>query len=44
MREVSATQIRAKLAANLPVKNDVEDLLAAPVYTYIRQHKLYLKT
>lgn len=44
MREVSATQIRAKLAANLPVKNDLEDLLAAPVYTYIRQHKLYLKT
>ena len=38
MREVSATRIRAKLAPN----GDVEDLLAAPVYTYIRQHQLYL--
>jgi nicotinate-nucleotide adenylyltransferase len=40
MKEVSATEIRRKLAAN----EGVENLLAAPVYTYIRQHRLYQQT
>ena len=40
MLEVSATQIRALVAAGEPV----EHLLADPVYTYIRQHRLYVDT
>jgi nicotinate-nucleotide adenylyltransferase len=40
MKEVSATDIRARLATG----NTVEHLLAAPVYTYIRQHRLYAST
>lgn len=40
MLEVSATQIRRKIAAG----ESVEDLLAPPVYTYIRQHSLYQNT
>jgi len=40
MKEISATDIRARLAAG----NTVEHLLAAPVYTYIRQHRLYAST
>jgi nicotinate-nucleotide adenylyltransferase len=40
MKEMSATQIRAKLADG----EAVEDLLAAPVYTYITQNRLYQHT
>lgn len=40
MKEISATQIRRKIAAG----ESVEHLLADPVYTYIRQHKLYVNT
>ena len=40
MKEVSATDIRGKLAAGTAVT----DLLAPPVYTYIRQHSLYQNT
>ena len=40
MLEVSATQIRQKIAAGEPVEN----LLAPPVYTYIKQHRLYQNT
>jgi len=40
MKEVSATDIRARLAAGKPV----EHLLAAPVSTYITQHRLYAST
>ncbi len=37
MQEVSATEIRQSIADDL----DVEHLLSAAVYTYIRKHKLY---
>jgi len=40
MKEVSATDIRARIASGAPV----EHLLAAPVYAYIRQHRLYVNT
>ena len=40
MKEVSATAIRNKLAAG----GRVGDLLAPPVYTYIKQHRLYQHT
>lgn len=40
MKEISATDIRARLAAG----KTVEHLLAAPVYTYITQHRLYAST
>jgi len=40
MKEISATDIRARLATG----QAVEHLLAAPVYTYIRQHRLYVST
>ncbi len=40
MLQVSATQIRRLVAAGEPV----EHLLADPVYTYIRQHRLYVKS
>ena len=37
MLEISASDIRRRIAAGEPV----EHLLAAEVYTYIRQHGLY---
>ena len=40
MKEISATQIRLKIAAGEEVKH----LLAPPVYAYIRRHRLYVNT
>jgi nicotinate-nucleotide adenylyltransferase len=40
MKEISATQIRQKIAAG----ENVEHLLAPPVYAYIKQHRLYVNT
>ena len=39
MLEVSATDIRHRLKSG----ECVVDLLATPVYTYIKQHRLYVK-
>ena len=40
MKEISATQIRLKIAAGEEVKH----LLPPPVYAYIRRHRLYVNT
>lgn len=40
MQEVSASEIRCRIAAGEPV----EHLLAAPIYTYIKTHGLYTST